>query len=45
MEKIEIVQELPSVKWKMKNLMQMPEKKHAAALEKLIQILDFHTYP
>jgi hypothetical protein len=45
MEKIETVQELPSVKWKMKNLMQMPEKKHAAALEKLIQILDFHTYP
>lgn len=39
MEHIETVQELPSVKWKMKNLMQMSEKKHAAALEKLIQIL------
>ena len=39
MEHVETVQELPSVKWKMKNLMQMSEKKHAAALEKLIQIL------
>lgn len=37
---IETVKELPSVKWKMKNLKQMPEKKHAAALEKLIQILE-----
>jgi len=33
MENIEIVKGLPSVKWKMKNLMQMPEKKHSVALE------------
>ena len=39
LENIETLQELPSVKWKMKNLIQMPEKKHSAALEKLIQIL------
>ena len=39
LENIEIVKELPSVKWKMKNLMQMPEKKHSAALEKLIKTL------
>jgi len=40
MENIEIVKGLPSVKWKMKNLMQMPEKKHSVALEKLIQSLE-----
>ena len=39
LENIEIVKELPSVKWKMKNLMQMPEKKHSAALEKLIKTI------
>jgi len=40
MENIEIVKGLPSVNWKMKNLMQMPEKKHSVALEKLIQSLE-----
>ena len=40
LEHIETVQELPSVKWKMKNLMQMSEKKHSVALEKLIQSLE-----
>lgn len=40
MENIEIIQELPSVKWKMQNLMQMPEKKHSVALERLIQSLE-----
>lgn len=36
---IEVIQELPSVKWKMKNLMQMPVVKHETALEKLKKIL------
>ena len=40
LENIEIVQHLPSVKWKMKNLMQMPTSKHTTALEKLIKILE-----
>ncbi len=40
LEHIETIQELPSVKWKMKNLMQMSEKKHSVALEKLIQSLE-----
>ena len=40
LENIEIVQQLPSVKWKMKNLMQMPTYKHATALDKLIKILE-----
>lgn len=40
LENIETVKELPSVRWKMKNLIQMPEKKHKAALEKLIKTLE-----
>jgi hypothetical protein len=40
LENIEIVQQLPSVKWKIKNLMQMPTNKHSTALEKLIKILE-----
>ena len=40
LENIEIVKELPSVKWKMKNLIQMPTNKHATALDKLIKILE-----
>ena len=40
LENIEVVKKLPFVKWKMKNLLQMPEKKHSTALEKLIQIFE-----
>lgn len=39
LKNIEVIQELPSVKWKMKNLMQMPVVKHETALEKLKKIL------
>jgi predicted nucleotidyltransferase component of viral defense system len=39
LKNIEVIQELPSVKWKMKNLIQIPVVKHEAALEKLKKIL------
>jgi hypothetical protein len=34
------VNELPAVQWKLKNLENMPEGKHRAALERLEQVLE-----
>jgi len=34
------VSELPAVQWKLKNLENMPERKHRAALERLEQVLE-----
>lgn len=39
MENIEVIANLPSVRWKMKNLEQMPIQKHKEAFEKLKNIL------
>jgi hypothetical protein len=39
MGNIEQIKSLPSVRWKLHNLQQMPERKHRQALEKLGQIL------
>lgn len=39
MENIEIIANLPSVRWKMINLEQMPLQKHKVAFEKLQNIL------
>ncbi len=36
-----VIASLPSVRWKMRNLQQMPEKKHEEALQKLRQALRF----
>ena len=37
MDNVKTVSNLPSVKWKMQNLEQMPQKKHAQAFKKLEQ--------
>ena len=39
MQNLEQIANLPSVRWKMKNLQAMPEKKHSEALLKLEKVL------
>ncbi|GJL63250.1 MAG: hypothetical protein NPIRA04_19040 [Nitrospirales bacterium] len=38
---IEVIEKLPAVQWKLKNIQRMHKKKHAEALEKLKKVLEY----